>query len=33
VGINGGELCFEGLPEDITQKSDSFTGEYLKEKL
>ena len=32
-GINGGKLCFEGLPEDIIKESKSFTGEYLKEKL
>ncbi|MFT5748816.1 MAG: excinuclease ABC subunit A [Ancylomarina sp.] len=32
-GINGGELCFEGLPEDIIRKTDSYTGAYLKDKL
>ena len=32
-GINGGKLCFEGLPEAIIKESKSFTGEYLKEKL
>jgi len=32
-GNNGGALCFEGLPEDIIKEGDSFTGEYLKEKL
>ncbi|MRT93221.1 excinuclease ABC subunit UvrA [Ancylomarina sp. 16SWW S1-10-2] len=32
-GVKGGNLCFEGLPEDIIKKSDSYTGKYLKEKL
>ncbi len=32
-GINGGKLCFEGLPEEIIKESKSFTGEYLREKL
>ncbi len=32
-GINGGKLCFEGLPEEIIKKENSFTGKYLKEKL
>jgi len=32
-GNNGGNLCFEGIPEDIINKSDSFTGAFLKEKL
>jgi len=32
-GNKGGALCFEGLPEDIIKVSDSFTGQYLNEKL
>lgn len=32
-GNKGGALCFEGKPEEIIKESNSFTGEYLKEKL
>lgn len=32
-GNKGGELVFEGLPEDILKRSDSHTGKYLKDKL
>ena len=32
-GVKGGNLCFEGLPEDIIKKADSYTGKYLKDKL
>ena len=32
-GDNGGEIVFEGLPEDIINCTRSFTGEYLKEKI
>jgi len=32
-GNNGGALCFEGIPEDIIKVSNSFTGQYLNEKL
>ena len=31
-GKNGGELIFEGLPEDIIHCKESATGEFLKEK-
>jgi excinuclease ABC subunit A len=32
-GIKGGELLFQGTPEDLTKVENSYTGEYLKEKL
>jgi len=32
-GNNGGELVFAGTPEDLTEKSNSYTGEALKLKL
>lgn len=32
-GINGGEIVFEGIPEDAINCSASYTGKYLKEKL
>lgn len=32
-GIKGGELLFQGTPEDLTKVKESYTGEYLKEKL
>lgn len=32
-GVNGGQLLFQGTPEDLTKVKESYTGEYLKEKL
>ncbi len=32
-GINGGQLLFQGTPEDLTKVEASHTGQYLKEKL
>jgi len=32
-GVKGGELLFQGTPEDLTKVENSYTGEYLKEKL
>ncbi len=32
-GKNGGNIVFEGTPEDIINCKQSFTGKYLKEKL
>jgi len=32
-GKNGGELLFEGIPEDLINCTRSFTGRFLKEKL
>ena len=32
-GKNGGRLIAEGLPEEVAQNPDSYTGKYLKEKL
>ena len=32
-GINGGNLLFQGTPEGLTEVADSYTGEFLKEKL
>jgi excinuclease ABC subunit A len=32
-GAKGGEIVFEGIPEDAIQCKHSFTGKYLKEKL
>ncbi|MFD0992055.1 excinuclease ABC subunit UvrA [Tenacibaculum geojense] len=32
-GKNGGNLIFEGLPEDLIQEKHSFTAKYLKEKI
>ncbi len=32
-GKQGGQLVFQGLPEDLVQVEASFTGAYLKEKL
>jgi excinuclease ABC subunit A len=32
-GENGGELLFEGIPEDIVNCEKSYTGKYLKTKL
>ncbi|MFK7808512.1 MAG: excinuclease ABC subunit UvrA [Saprospiraceae bacterium] len=32
-GKNGGHLVFQGRPEDATKIKESFTGQYLKEKL
>ena len=32
-GQAGGNLVFEGLPEDLVKNSNSFTGKYLKDKL
>jgi len=32
-GKNGGELLFQGLPEDLIKSKGSNTATYLKEKL
>ncbi|MDP3311869.1 excinuclease ABC subunit UvrA [Lutibacter sp.] len=32
-GKNGGELIFQGTPENLVNCTNSFTGQYLKEKL
>ena len=32
-GEQGGNLIFEGIPEDLIQCRNSFTGHFLKEKL
>ncbi len=32
-GEHGGELVFEGTPEDMIKTKTSVTGKYLKEKL
>lgn len=32
-GEQGGKLVFEGKPEDLVKCKDSYTGQYLKEKL
>ncbi len=32
-GVNGGQLLFQGTPEDLIKVKESYTGEYLKEKL
>lgn len=31
-GNRGGNVVFEGVPEDLIKKADSFTGEFLKER-
>jgi excinuclease ABC subunit A len=33
AGNAGGELVFQGVPEDISQATNSITGPYLLEKL
>ena len=33
AGIKGGNLVFEGLPEDLIHCAESFTGQFLKEKM
>jgi excinuclease ABC subunit A len=32
-GIKGGELLFQGTPEDLIKVEKSYTGEYMKDKL
>ncbi len=32
-GIKGGEIVFNGTPEDLAKRTDNFTGLYLKEEL
>ncbi len=32
-GDGGGQLVFEGTPEAIVKKADSYTGKFLKSKL
>jgi excinuclease ABC subunit A len=32
-GKNGGNLLFEGTPEELIKSKDSYTAKYLKEKL
>ncbi len=31
-GDKGGKVVFEGLPEDLIKKKDSYTGKFLKER-
>jgi excinuclease ABC subunit A len=31
-GDNGGNVIFEGVPEDLIKEKDSYTGQYLKER-
>ena len=31
-GENGGQVVFEGVPEDLVKKEDSYTGQFLKER-
>jgi len=33
AGNNGGELVFEGIPEELIYCENSVTGKYLKDKL
>ena len=32
-GIQGGELVFEGTPEELIKEKRSYTGQFLKEKI
>ena len=32
-GVNGGELLFQGIPEELIHCEESFTAPYLAEKL
>ena len=32
-GKNGGNLLFEGTPEELIKSKDSYTAKYLKDKL
>ena len=32
-GDKGGELVFEGTPEEIVKIDSSYTGQYLKKKI
>lgn len=32
-GVNGGQICFEGLPEDLAKVKDNYTGQFLKQHL
>ena len=32
-GVNGGNICFEGLPEDLAKQEGNYTGRFLKEHL
>lgn len=32
-GVNGGKLVFQGTPEELIKVKESYTGQYLKEKL
>ena len=32
-GRRGGQIMFEGTPEDLAQQADNYTGQYLKEEL
>jgi len=32
-GKEGGNVVFQGTPEDLVKVKESFTGKYLKEKL
>lgn len=32
-GVNGGEICVEGTPEEVTEEKISHTGKYLKKEL
>ena len=32
-GRQGGQIMFEGTPEELAQQPDNYTGQYLKEEL
>jgi excinuclease ABC subunit A len=32
-GINGGQICAKGTPEDVANNKNSYTGQYLKKVL
>jgi excinuclease ABC subunit A len=32
-GVNGGQICAKGTPEDVANNKNSYTGEYLKKAL
>jgi excinuclease ABC subunit A len=32
-GIQGGHLVFQGKPEELAKVDESYTGQYLREKL
>jgi excinuclease ABC subunit A len=32
-GDKGGTIVFEGLPEDLVKQSDSYTGQFLTQRI